>query len=269
MKILRHTGAFLLIAAAIFSGCRQANADEGRTKDNIQLEDLEVVVSPEGLPSVTKQYVGFTVNFNPENKTPNYVAWILQGNETDGVSSRTNRFWTDEEIEGCPTTRDYTRSGYDRGHMCPAGEQKWSEEAMHNSFVMSNICPQKHEFNSGAWKTLEEKERVWARRDSALVIIAGPIYTDEDRQTIGKNEVRVPSAFFKVLLAPYSEPMRAIGFVYPNMQCPGNMANYATTVDKIEKITGMDFFSALPDDLEDTMEASVSFRDWNNRKSKE
>lgn len=268
MKLPRHIFILFIIALATATGCRQANADEGRTKEGISLDELTHVECPATLPSVTKQYVGFTSNFNPDNRTPNFVAWVLQGHETDGATSRSNRFWTDEDVEGCPTTRDYTRSGFDRGHLCPAGEQKWSEEAMHDSFVMTNICPQRHEFNSGAWKTLEEKERVWARRDSALVIVAGPIYTADDTETIGENAVKVPSAFFKVLLAPYSEPMRSIGFVYPNMRCGGNMSNYATTVDEVERITGMDFFSALPDEMEEAVESTVSFKDWNsNRKT--
>ncbi len=147
--------------------------------------------------------------------------------------------------------------------MCQAGEQKWSDEAMHHSFVMANICPQKHELNTGAWKTLEDKERIWAKRDSAIVIVAGPIYDSSDKETIGKSKVRVPSAFFKVLLAPYATPMRAIGFVYPNMRCDGNMASYAVSVDDVEKMTGFDFFAALPDDIESDIESIVPFKDWN------
>lgn len=135
---------------------------------------------------------------------------------------------------------------------------------MHHSFVMANICPQKHELNTGAWKTLEDKERIWAKRDSAIVIVAGPVYDSSDKETIGQNKVRVPSAFFKVLLAPYTTPMRAIGFVYPNMRCDGNMASYAVSVDDVEKMTGFDFFAALPDDIESDIESVVSFKDWNS-----
>ncbi len=232
----------------------------------IDINDLDKVSIGKKLPSIVKDYEGFTVSFNPENKTPNYVAWILQGHETEGATARSNNFWTDKDLKGCPDTRDYSRSGYDRGHMCPAGEQKWSDQAMQHSFVMANICPQKHELNTGAWKTLEDKERVWAKRDSAIVIVAGPLYDTSDTETIGNNKVRVPSAFFKVLLAPYATPMRAIGFVYPNMKCDGNMEAYAVSVDDVEKMSGFDFFSSLPDEIEDDIESVVSFRDWNKRK---
>ena len=224
---------------------------------------LESVMLPEGLPSQTKEYIGFTIDFNKDNHTPNYVAWELLGKETTGASGRSNQFWTDPDIEGCPSTKDYTRSGYDRGHMCPSGDQKWSQEAMEDCFVMANICPQKHEINNGAWKTLETKERQWAERDSALMIIAGPIYTEQDRERIGRMGVRVPGAFFKVLLAPYLENPRGIAFVYPNMTAPGNMQDYAMSIDDLEKILGYDFFPSLPDDIENKVESEFSFKEWN------
>ncbi len=268
-KILKISLIILLLAGVIYFGCRLARADKPSPESEaLGLGDIEEVRLPKNLPSIVKEYEGFTVNFNPENRTPNCVAWILQGNETEGASTRSNKFWTDPDVEGCPDTRDYSRSGYDRGHLCPAGEQKWSNEAMHHSFVMTNICPQKHELNSGAWKTLEDKERVWAKRDSMLVIVAGPIYEESDTERIGYGKVRVPSAFFKVLLAPYAQPMRAIGFVYPNMYCPGNLSEYATTVDEVEKLTGFDFFSSLPDEIENDIESTTSFKDWNSNKKK-
>lgn len=274
-KILKYAAVFLLIIGiayfwnklapgAIENDIKSDSSKASESTNAIDLNELDKVKSILDMPSIIKEYQGFTVDFNPKNKTPNYVAWILQGNETAGASSRSNNFWTDPELDGCPDTRDYSRSGYDRGHMCPAGEQKWSDEAMHHSFVMANICPQKHELNTGAWKTLEDKERVWAKRDSAIVIVAGPIYDSTDKETIGQNKVRVPSAFFKVLLAPYATPMRAIGFVYPNMKCEGNMASYAVTVDDVEKMTGFDFFAALPDDIESDIESTHSFKDWNS-----
>ena len=278
-KILKYAAVFLLIIGiayfwnklapgAIENDIKSESSKTSETSSAINLKDLDKVKVAKDVPSIIKDYEGFTVDFNPNNKTPNYVAWILQGEETEGNISRSNNFWTDSDLDGCPDTRDYSRSGYDRGHMCPAGEQKWSDEAMRHSFVMANICPQKHELNTGAWKTLEDKERLWAKRDSAIVIVAGPIYDSSDKETIGKNKVRVPSAFFKVLLAPYATPMRAIGFVYPNMKCDGNMQAYAVSVNDVEKITGMDFFSCLPDEIENDIEAVVSFKDWNSNKKK-
>ena len=213
--------------------------------------------------NIRKNYTGFTVSFNPSNHTPDWVGWELLASETDGPASRSNNFWNDEEVAGCAFSSDYKGSGFDRGHLCPSADQKWSQEAMADCFVMTNMAPQDHALNAGAWQTLEKKERLWAKRDSALVIVAGPIYTPDDRRRIGDTGVRVPSAFFKVILAPYVDEPRAIGFIYPNMTAPGNMENYSMTVDEVESITGLDFFSSLPDDIENTVESRKSFTLWN------
>lgn len=228
-------------------------------------QDLLDVKPRPGTVSALKDYNGFRVSFNRANGTPNWVAWELLGEETEGENSRYDKFWQDTELEGCPTTRDYSNSGYDRGHLCPAADQKWSREAMVDCFSLANIAPQAHELNTGAWKTLENKEREWAKRDSAIIIVAGPIYKDSDRTRIGDAGVRVPSAFFKVLLAPYGDAPRGIAFVYPNMTSPGNMQQYSMTIREVEKITGLDFFHALPDTIEDEVETKTSFNEWNHR----
>ena len=227
---------------------------------------LETVIIKKDTPEQIKEYTGFTVSFNKDNHTPNYVAWELLGSEIAYNVERNNNFWQDKEIEGCPQYKDYSRSGYDRGHLCPAADQKWSEEAMNDCFVMANMCPQDHNLNAGAWNTLENKERQWAKRDSAIVIVAGPIYEESDKKRIGNIGVRVPSAFFKAFLAPYLKEPRAIAFVYPNMSSPGNMQDYAMSIDDLEEITGYDLFPALPDDLENKVEAKFSFIEWNSSK---
>lgn len=233
--------------------------------DPVHYDGLENVAIPDGLTSQIKEYTGFTLSFNKDNRTPNYVAWELLASEVSTEVSRTDNFWKDDDIEGCTQHSDYTRSGYDRGHMCPAADQKWSIEAMNDCFVMANMCPQLHDLNGGAWEKLEEKERKWAQRDSAVMIIAGPIYTEDDNTYIESSMVRVPGAFFKVLIAPYIDEPRGIAFVYPHMKCPGNMQDYATTIDEVERITGFDFFSALPDEIEAKIESTYSFTEWNKQ----
>lgn len=267
-----------LIALGVFGLCRSsrgAEAERNTTMVKSQTETAEKhepevsgslldVRIPDSLKSQLKDYEGFRVSFNSRNRTSNWVAWELLRSETSGASGRSNKFWTDAEIDNCPSTGDYTRSGYDRGHLCPAADQKWSDQAMEDCFVMANITPQDHALNSGAWATLETKERAWAERDSALLIVAGPVYTDQDKRMIGSG-VRVPGAFFKVLVAPYLEQPRGIAFVYPNMSAPGNMQNYVMTIDDVEKLTGFDFFYNLPDDVENEVESKASFAEWNKR----
>ena len=227
--------------------------------------DLDKVRINDSIPSQEKDYEGFRVSFNKNNGTPNWVAWELLGSETDGPVKRSNKFREDPDVEGCPTPADYRRSGFDRGHLCPAADQKWSEKAMDDCFILTNIAPQNNSLNTGAWNTLEGKERQWAKRDSAIIIVAGPIYEPADTQRIGTTGVRVPGAFFKMLAAPYAEKPRGIAFVYPNMVSPGNMENYAMSIRELEQITGYDFLYALPDSIEDITESSASFREWNRR----
>lgn len=237
--------------------------EESPAGSNEKFNALDKVKSLPALESKEYEYEGFRISFNKHNRTPNWVAWELLGSETYGERGRHNKFWQDERVEGCPTNNDYRNSGYDRGHLCPAADQKWSDQAMIDCFVMANMCPQDHSLNSGAWNTLENRERDWARRDSAIVIVAGPVYSNEDTKTIGDG-VLVPGAFFKVILAPYLQKPRAIAFVYPNMPSPGSMQNYVTTVDEVEKLTGLDFFYELPDEIENEVESKSSFREWNN-----
>lgn len=271
---IHHTAAIAFAAVILMPAFYSCNTGKDEPKmptpdipgkpSATHYEGLENVVIPSGLASQIKEYTGFTLSFNKDNRTPNYVAWELLGSEVGGSVSRTDYFWQDNDIDGCPKHSDYTGSGFDRGHMCPAADQKWSEEAMNDCFVMANMCPQLNVLNAQAWEKLEEKERQWAKRDSAVMIIAGPIYSDGETY-IEKSKVRVPDAFFKVLIAPYLDEPRGIAFVYPHMKCPGNMQDYATSIDEVEKITGFDFFSSLPDELETKLESTYSFTDWNKQ----
>lgn len=240
-------------------------SDAVATSNAAEFSGLDMVKIPDSTPSQIKAYEGFRLSFNKENHTPNWVAWELLGSETDGAEKRSNKFWADSEITGCPETSDYTRSGYDRGHMCPSADQKWSAKAMEDCFVMTNMVPQDHALNAGAWGTLEDKERQWAKRDSAIIIIAGPLYDASDKNRIGSIGVRVPSACYKVLAAPYANPPRGIAFLYPNMTAPGNMENYAMTIRELESLTGFDFLYNLPDSIEELVETTASFKEWNKR----
>lgn len=269
LKFIKSLSVAILITCCFTSCIRiESQTSAAQTPDNAPTKHYPGLLNveiPKEIPSQIKEYNGFTLSFNKNNATPNWVAWELLGSETQGDAERTNKFWKDDEIDGCAAKSDYKNSGYDRGHMIPAADQKWSEEAMHHSFSMANIVPQDHSLNTKAWNTLEKKCRLWAQRDSALIIIAGPIYEKTDTKRIGYSGVKVPSAFFKVILAPYLPQPRAIAFVYPNMRAPGNMQNYSTTIDEVERITGFDFFKSLPDDIENEVESKTSFKEWNIR----
>ena len=229
--------------------------------DNSPLLDVRLMP---GIEVEQCDYVGYRVYFNSKYHIPNCVVYELLRSETQGETPRYKNFEPDPNFEESATPADYTHSGYDRGHMAPAADMKWSSQAMHESFYMSNICPQDKSLNTGGWNKLENKVREWAERDSVLIVACGPIITD-DMPTIGNNRVAVPPAFFKAVLAPCANPPRAIGFIYKNQTCKGEVKKYAVSIDAIEASTGYDLFGALPDDVEAAVEATYNYKDWGLR----
>ncbi|MCM1311046.1 MAG: DNA/RNA non-specific endonuclease [Bacteroides sp.] len=230
------------------------------TADAAALETAQV---PDGTPEELLRYKGFTVSFNPKTHQPNWVGWELLASEVGGEHPRNQNFAPDTDVEGCADPRDYRHSGFDRGHMAPAGDMKWDADAMRESFLMTNICPQSGDLNRGAWNKLEEKCRQRARRDSAVVIVCGPVFDKSGASMlIGSTGVAVPKGFFKVVLSPYSNPPKAIGFLMPNGPVKGGMQACAVPVDSVESVTGIDFFAALPDEIETDVEKQCDFHRW-------
>jgi endonuclease G len=253
-----------VVVTYLITSAKQTSAQQIEIADN-----LEAVVTNPSLPEKLINYTGMTVSFNAKTHQPNWVSWELLASEVSGDSERESQFTTDPNVDGCATTADYRNSGYDRGHMAPAGDMKWSPEAMKESFYLTNISPQADDLNRGAWKKLEEKCRQRAEVDSALVIVCGPIFNDgEAVERIGETGVAVPRSYFKVILSPYTNPPTAIGFIMPNGYVKGGMQACAVSVDSVEAVTGHDFFSALPDDIENKIEAECNFSRWSQIRRK-
>ena len=201
---------------------------------------------------------GYTLSYNADYKTPQWVAWELTKKETKGKEGRTNKFLPDPDVRGAKAyTGDYTKSGYDRGHMAPAADMKWSKKAMEESFYMSNICPQNQKLNRDDWGDLEQLCRSWARKYGTVYIACGPIYDKKQPKRIGEHRVAVPDRFFKVVLIYNRKSPIAMGFLFDNKAHHQALEKYMVPVDSVEKVTGMDFFSKLPDDVENRIEADI------------
>lgn len=224
---------------------------------------LEIPAPLSNKPEKILHRTGYTTSYNTQNKIPNWVAWELNPSRLTERESRTNDFLPDPDLseEEAVTTNDYKGAGIDRGHMCPAGDNKWKKKAMIESFYMTNICPQNHNLNRGDWKELEEMCREWARKEGKIYIVCGPILYNKKHKTIGKHKVVVPDAFFKVILAMGKYP-KAIGFIYKNSSGNKPLNFYVNTVDEVERMTGIDFFPALPDEIENAVEASSNLEEW-------
>lgn len=210
------------------------------------------------------RHEGYTVSYNSDYKIANWVAYELTGEEAKSKKAeRSNKFVPDPAVKGATATNeDYTRTGYDRGHLAPAGDMKWSTKAMRESFYFSNICPQKPGLNRGIWKELEEQSRLWAKDYGSLLIATGPVITDGMKQ-MGKNRVGVPGAFYKVICYVSGNEYKAIAFILENRDYKKtSLKSMAIPVDSVEKVTGIDFFPAVPDEQEKRMEAKIDWDSW-------
>lgn len=204
----------------------------------------------------------YVVSYNKETKCPNWVLWELTRNHADGNVKRPDyAFHEDMEV---PTPRaellDYKGCGYDRGHMCPAGDNKWDQDAMYESFLLTNICPQNQQLNSGLWNQLEMQCRYWAKKYGRLYICCGPIYLKGKHETIGPNRVMVPDAFFKVVLCLEGTP-KGIAFICRNTDGSRKKDYYVNSINQVERITGYTFFPNLSEELSAIVKHEDSW--WN------
>lgn len=249
--------------------------------------DLLAPAMPGYVPSQILERLGYIVSYNHETKCPNWVAWHLTAEHVDGNYPRKGVPYLDENGNAIgigPVTpenqcgdyfldreaeeprqllSDWTNNEYQmtHGHICPAGDNKWSKAAMNQSFLLTNMCPQTEKLNNGGWKKLEEKCRIWANRFGDVYIVAGPIYYRKVNRTIGASRVAVPDAFFKVVLCMKETP-KAIGFIYENNESKQSMEHAVCSVDDVEEKTGFDFFYSLPDDIENDIEQKVELNKW-------
>ncbi|MBQ7686503.1 MAG: DNA/RNA non-specific endonuclease [Bacteroidaceae bacterium] len=214
----------------------------------------------------TLVHEGYTCSFNTSRLTPTYVAWCLTRERVNGKVKRTNFFDVDPSVESRYQVRhsDYSGTRFDRGHMCPAADNQHSQKAMVECFYMTNMCPQRHALNSGAWNDLEIQCRSWARNYGRVYICSGPIYDKKPYQTIGNRRscrIAVPDRFFKVVLM-VGRQTKAIGFIYPNGSANKEMRSYAVSVDKVEQVTGLNFFYLLDDKIENQIEKECKPSAW-------
>ena len=210
------------------------------------------------------KHEGYTVSYNSEYRIANWVAYELTATEAKSrKTERSNKFVPDPLVKGATATNeDYSRTGYDRGHLAPAGDMKWSEKAMRESFYLSNICPQIPKLNRGIWKDLEEQCRLWAMDNGSLLIVTGPVITD-DMKRLGKNRVAIPESFYKVLCYHTGSGYKGIAFLFENRDYKENsLKSMAIPIDSVERVTGIDFFPSIPDGEEKEMERTVDWDSW-------
>lgn len=207
---------------------------------------------------------GFVVSYNAEARIPEWVAYELTAEETRGEATRDESvFQMDPSYRRTQAMReDYYDSGWTRGHMACAGDFHWDEEALDETFFLTNICPQDEELNKGDWNYLEKQVRYWARDYGKVWVVTGPIIGSGKYGTIGERNVVVPDSFFKAVLTQKNGKYRSIAFVMDNDDKRYWLNECAITVNGLEAMTGQDFFPLLPDEIEEEVESQLKFSDW-------
>lgn len=277
-KILTIT--FFILSVNFFACAQQdATTNDGKAvtlyqngtwiyNDSLPINKIKpVAISKLEIP-ITKQkdiitiHTGYSLLYNETHEQAQWVAYVLTSEETKKLYERTDKFLIDPLIKSkTANDKDYSGSGYDRGHLAPASDMGWSSTTMAESFYYSNISPQLPGFNRGIWKKLESLVRTWAVENYSIYIITGPVLTAA-LPTIGANKVSIPKYYYKVIL-DYSQPIvKAIGFILPNNSSTESLKTFAISIDSVESFTGLDFFPLLPDEQEKILEETICLSCW-------
>ncbi len=237
---------------------------------NVAAEE-ELSYLPETTTGAVIHHKYFSLSYSEEHEQAEWVAYRLNGEDLKRPwVERVDNFRPDPEVRsGSAHPDDYRHSGYSRGHLVPAADRAFSEEAIDETFLMSNISPQSGNFNKGIWRELEELARSWAKRNGELYVVTGPVLSVAPKGEVGENRVSVPAAYFKVLLDAEEPQVKGIGFVIPNEVSFDPLYEFAVSIDKVEESTGLDFFGGLlPDDIEQEVESNINIDLWEFSKTK-
>lgn len=226
-------------------------------------QGVQLPICHNSVSEIILQRCGYTVSYNQKLKLPNWVFWHLTKERADGDVKRPGNAWQEDMDVPEPRANsdDYRGSGWSRGHMCPAGDNKWDTEAMRETFLYTNICPQDARLNSGDWNEIEIQCRRWAQKYGDIYIVCGPVLYNKVNRTIGDNQVVVPDAFFKVVLCLNGAP-KGIAFICKNEGENLKTADYVTTISRVEQIIGIEFFPSLPNGIVDIVKKKADINKW-------
>ncbi len=262
-NMVRFNFLFVL-TSFLFVSCNFINSEEAN--ENKEVPSTGLTVTFDFNPTSTSNQIivhdNYSLSYVEEYEQAEWVAYELKKEQITNSNFRRPFFIEDHKVKtGSANWRNYKQSGFDKGHLCPAADRKFSKSAFEETFLTSNISPQKHEFNDGVWNRLEQKVRYWATKyDGVYVITAGVL--EKGLATIGNENVAVPNYFYKVLLDEYNGKYRMIGFLIPAEDSDKPLYEFVVPVDEIERLTGIDFFPKLDDAIETRMEKSSDYKNW-------
>jgi len=215
-----------------------------------------------GTPGRCDQIVnreGYALGYSERYEQPLWVAYRLTAAEvTNAPVRRASSFHADDAIAtGSATPQDYAGSGFDRGHLAPAADMRFSAQTMYDSFSMANVSPQVPQFNRGVWRVLEDKVRELALRYDSVVVVTGPVFaTNAPPAIIGANGVGVPNGFYKIICCTNVPPW-ICAYLLPNTATNAPPDMFIVPTVEVERLTGLDFFSALPAEVQTNLKSRV------------
>ncbi|MBC8266212.1 MAG: DNA/RNA non-specific endonuclease [Flavobacteriales bacterium] len=242
----------LLLVSLLFFGLQSKKEQPKIVNDFLPFCDSVCVV-------VNHTY--YTLCYNEKHEQAAWVYYVLCDSMILGNAKRKNYFSKDALVfSGTPSHNSYTNSGYDRGHLLPAADMKWNQLAMDETFLMSNVSPQNPYFNqNGLWRKLESKVREWAENRKELIVIVGGVLSDGLPKLDGED-ISIPKYYFKIILD--KTDFSSSSFLLENSNTSGLLSDFVVSVDSIERISGLDFFTFLPDSLENRIEKSADLSAW-------
>jgi endonuclease G, mitochondrial len=218
------------------------------------------------VPLTVLQRIGYVVGYDERRRNPAWVAYRVPPGRTDSTGNRPEQFETDYATQSRTRHEDFTNSGYDRGHMAPnfAIATRYGSQAQQETFLMSNIVPQKPDLNRGVWRELEMAvagRNGLANRLDGVWVITGAVY-GEQRNTL-RNGIEIPNAFYKIIIDEVGGYPRVLGFIIPqDAPLKAKPESYLVSIDEIEQRTGLDFLSHLDDTLEQRIESVTGETLW-------
>ncbi|MFD0964325.1 DNA/RNA non-specific endonuclease [Pseudofulvibacter geojedonensis] len=207
----------------------------------------------------------YSLSYHEKFEQAEWVAYELKRDHLSNKKFKRPLFYQDESIKTKSAHwANFKNSGYDKGHLCPAGDRKFTKQAHDETFLTSNISPQEHQFNSGIWNRLEQKVRYWAKKYNGVFVITGGVLTD-NLNTIGNEKVAVPKYFYKVLLDNNNGKIKMLAFLVPHQNSNKPLYEFVVSVDRVEQLTGIDFFPQIEDEVEEKLESLDSYKGWSFR----
>lgn len=251
----------LLILLLSFWSCKQTNETLNPKLNSTQSEwNRDFNFFPSSTTNAVYNHEGYSFSYAEQFEQAEWVAYVLEDNDIQNVDFKRPYFEVDPSVTtGSAHWKNYKSSGYDKGHLCPAGDRRSSLKLYEETFLTSNISPQKRDFNAGIWNRLEQKTRYWAKKYNGLyVITAGVLKGNMD--AIGSENVAVPNFFYKVLMT--KDKTKMIAFLMPHNDSDEALYKYVISIDELEKRTGIDFFPDLDDALENQLESQNNYKNW-------